>query len=180
QDSSDETTVTPTVLVNYARALNELLRLEEAADYAERGYNKAQTAGDQSALGQSLLLRAAIYRNQGNLERADQMLAEVEPRLRRNLPSGHIAFGALAMQQALNAQARHDMQSAVDLASRAVAIAEASLKQGHLGAAYLEKFLVSRAEAELQLGHAAEAAIDATRALKMLLDGAQPGNLSST
>ena len=180
QDSQAEATVSPMVLVNYARTLNELGRLGEAADYAERAYAKAQTAGDQTVANQSLLVRTAIYRNQGDLERAGQMLSEVEPTLRRNLPAGHIAFASLALQRALNAQARGDMQTALVLASQAVAIAEASSREGHLAAGYLERFLVSRSETQLQLGHKDEAAGDAWRAVKMLLGSAQPGTLSST
>jgi tetratricopeptide (TPR) repeat protein len=153
QDSQAEATVSPMVLVNYARTLTELGRLGEAADYAERAYAKAQTAGDQTVVNQSLLVRTAIYRSQGDLERAGQMLSEVEPTLRRNLPAGHIAFASLASQRALNAQARGDLQTALDLASQAVAIAEASSKKGHLAAGYLEKFLVSRSDSQLQLGH---------------------------
>ena len=64
--------------------------------------------GDNMAIGQGLLLRASIYRGQGDLEQSARMLSEVEQRLRRSLPAAHIAFASLASQQSLNAQARGD------------------------------------------------------------------------
>ena len=98
------------LLVNYARSLRELHRIDEAADYAERGYTKAQQSGAQVVIGQSLLLRAQIYTDRGDLSRATAMLDEAEPRLRRRLPAGHIAFASLASNRALIAQGRGDLQ----------------------------------------------------------------------
>ena len=65
-----EDAVSPMLLVNYARTLRELHQINEAADYAERGYTKAQRSGAQVVVGQSLLLRALIYIDQGELQRA--------------------------------------------------------------------------------------------------------------
>jgi len=83
RDNQGEQTVSPMLLVNYARSLQDLQRLQEADDYAGRGYAKGLQTGDNMVIGQALLLRASIYRGLGDLERSAQMLAEVEPRLRR-------------------------------------------------------------------------------------------------
>jgi tetratricopeptide (TPR) repeat protein len=139
-------------------------RLDEAADYAERGYEKARQAGDTMATGQVLLLRASIYRGKGDLERSEKMLAEVDSRL-RTLPPGHIARGALASQQALNAQALGHSPEALDFANKAVTIAEAAPKVR--GSYYLRTFLVYRSDIELALGRADQAAADGTRALAL-------------
>jgi eukaryotic-like serine/threonine-protein kinase len=175
-----EQTVQPMALVNYARALYELGRLNEAADYAERGYAKALQAGDDVPLEQALLLRAGIYRGKGDLERAEKMLSEVEPRLRRSLPSGHIAFASLAFERSLNAQAAGNLRTALDLSNQAVAIAEASVKSGKEGGERLPAALVRRSDVKLQLGRADEAAIDANRALSMLQSEVRSGTVSST
>jgi len=175
-----EGTVAPTLLINYARPLRDLGRLDEAADYAERGYAKAQQAGDQVALNQCLLLRASIYRLLGNLPRAAEMLSQVEPWLNRHLPPGHIAFAPLRSEQALLAQARGDLNAAWNLANQAVAIGEAAVKAGREGADYLPELLVRRSDLELQLHRADDAASDAGRALGVLQRSAQPGTFSGT
>ena len=170
QDSRGEETVSPMLLVNYARSLRDLGRLDEAADYAERGYEKARQAGDTMATGQALLLRASIYRGKGDLERSQEVLAELDSRL-RTLPPGHIAFGALASQQALNAQALGRSAEALDFANKAVTIAENAPKGR--GSYYLRSFLVYRSDIELALGRADQAAADATRALALFQGDSQ-------
>ena len=179
QGNQAEAGVPSWLLLAYARALLDLRRLDEAADYAERAYAKAQTVGDQF-LERALWVRTAVYCSQGDFERAAQMLSEVESVLRRNLPNGHTAFGALASQEALIAQAPGKTQTALDLANQAVAIAEASIREGREGAAYLQIFLVWRSQIQLQLGHKDEAAGDARRVLKIVLDRMQPGTFSVT
>jgi tetratricopeptide (TPR) repeat protein len=179
RDNQSEQTVSPMLLVNYARTLQDLERLKEAGDYAERGYAKAVQTGDNMAIGQALLLRASIYRGQGDLEQSARMLSDVEQRLHHSLPSGHIAFAALASQRALNAQAHGDSGTALQLANQAVAIAEASVKAGRAGAFYLSSYLIRRSEIELQLNHRDEAAADAARALSQLQADAPPGTFSS-
>ncbi len=179
EDSRAESVVSPMLLLNYGRSLKELERLNEAAKFAELAYAKAKAAGDQTVVNQSLLVRTAIYRSQGDLERAAEMLTELEPMLRRSLPPGHVAFASLALQQALNAQARGDVQKALDLANQVVTIAEEAIKAGREGAGYLQVYLVSRSNIHLQLGHLGEAAADAGRALKILLDASQMESFSA-
>src|SRR5205085_8581835 len=109
EDKQSETSVAPMLLINYARALQDLGELQQAADYADRGYNTAQRTGASVVVSQALILRSSIYRNRGDLARAQQMLDEVEPWLKRNLPPGHVAFASLTSQRALLAQARGDL-----------------------------------------------------------------------
>jgi serine/threonine-protein kinase len=178
QDGQSEAATSPMLLLNYARALVELGRLTEAADYAERAHGKAQKGGDKVAVNQSLLVRSSIYRGQGDLERAARMLSEVESTLRPSVPPGHIALASLASLRALLAQARGELQSALELANESVATVEALIKQGREGSSYLPIFLARRAEIQLQLGRREEARSDAARAVKML-ETIQPGTFSA-
>ncbi|QNI33574.1 protein kinase [Alloacidobacterium dinghuense] len=180
RDGQTEDAVAPMLLVNYARSLHELHQFDKAADYAERGYAKAKESGAEVVVGQSLLLRALIYTDRKDLGRATAMLNEVEPRLRRGLPPGHIAFATLASNRALIAQARGDLSAALEDSNEAVAISEAAMKAGHLGGDYLPIFLARRSDVELQLGHLDQAEADATRGLSMLQASAQVGMFSST
>lgn len=175
---SDEA-VSPMLLINYARTLRELGRGAEAASYAERGYDKAQRSGDQVVINQALLLRARIYRDRGNLARAQTMLADVEPRLRRALPAGHIAFASLASEQSLLAFARGDLVSALQHANQALAITQASVSAGHGGDDYVSYLLIARADIERALGRTEDAAADASQALSALQKSAEPGAYSN-
>jgi tetratricopeptide (TPR) repeat protein len=175
-----EDAVAPMLLVNYARSLRELHQFSKAADYAERGYAKAKQSGAQVVVGQSLLLRALIYTDMGDLARAAAMLDEVEPRLRRGLPAGHIAFATLASNRALIAQASGNLPAALEQANDAVTISEAAMRAGRLGGDYLPIFLARRSDVELQLGRLDQAQVDAVRGLAILQASAQVGMFSST
>jgi tetratricopeptide (TPR) repeat protein len=177
--SKSEETVSPVVLCNYARCLRELGRLEEAADYAERAYTKAQRVGHQLAINYSLIARAKIYTAQRKPSRAAAMLAEVEPRLKSSLPAGHYAFASLASAQALNALVRGDIPTAMKLADRAVSIDEAAIKAGGEGSYYLPTLLLNRSAIELAARHSDQSAADASRALSLLQDGTKAGTFSS-
>ncbi len=175
-----EDAVSPMLLVNYARSLRELHQINEAADYAERGYAKAQQTGAQVVIGQSLLLRAQIYTDMGDLPRATAMLDEVDPMLRRNLPAGHIAFATLASSRAMIAQAHGDLPAALEHSDQAVALSEAAMKAGRLGGDYLPIFLARRSSIELQFGHANQAEADAARGLRILQASTGLETFSST
>ena len=163
-DASDDA-VSPMLLINYARALRDLGRLDQAAAYAEIGYEKGLRAGHEVVVNQSLLLRASIYRDLGDLERAAAMLAEVEPRLAAALPPTHVAFASLTSERAQNAQAAGDLPLALDLVEQAIDIAEASRKAG--GPADITPRLhLRRAELLIALDRFAEAAADASSALE--------------
>jgi serine/threonine protein kinase/lipopolysaccharide biosynthesis regulator YciM len=180
QIGQTEEAVSPMTLNNYARTLRELGRLEEAADYAKRAYNKASNVSHQLVINQSLLERARIYTAQHNPSLAAAMLAEVEPRLRQSLPDGHYAFASLASEQALNALEKGDLPGALKLADQAVIIDEAAIKNGRDSLIDLPKYLVHRSAIELQAQQPDQAVADAARALDQLQRTAQPGNFSAS
>jgi tetratricopeptide (TPR) repeat protein len=161
--------VTPALLNQNGTILLVLGRLEESAGYVERAYAKAKEVGDQVVLEQSLLNRARIYRNQRDFTRASAMLMEVEPLLRRDLPSGHYAFGKVANERALLAQAQGDLSTALRLNGEAIAITEAAIKAG--GQGWLGGLLLDRSKMELQSGQLDKASGDAERALRLRLAG---------
>src|ERR1700730_5236974 len=177
-DQSDQG-VSPMLLINYASALRELWRLDDAASYAERGYAKALQAGQEVALNQSLLLRGRIYRDRRDLPRAEAMLDEVEPRLRRDLPPGHYAFASLASERGLLALARGDYDAALRLANQALAIGETAMKSRGQGAGVLPLLYDRRSTAELLSGRIDEAAADAARSVGLLQAGGQSETFSS-
>src|SRR5262249_59030943 len=81
--SGTEEAVQAMPLVNYARALFELGKLDQAGDYAERGFAKAQEAGDEVPIREGLLLLAAIYREKGDLGRAARVASEAAAHFER-------------------------------------------------------------------------------------------------
>ena len=174
-----EDAVSPMVLCNYARCLRDLGRLDEAADYAERAYEKAQQVGLEIAVNYSLLARAKIYTSQGKSRRAAAMFAEVKPRLENSLPPGHYGFASLASAQALNALAQGDVSAALKLADQSVAIDEAAITAGGEGSYYMPTLLINRATVELEARRPHLAVEDASRALTLLQAGSKPGIFSS-
>ncbi len=170
--------VSPMLLINYARILHGLNRLDEAADYAERGCASAQKADAAFIVNQCLLERARIYDDQHNPTRAAAMLAEVAPRLRKDLPPGHYAFAALTSEYARVDLERGDLESALRQANEAVAMIEAAAKSGKAGGQFVPGVLDIRAKVELAAGRPDEAAADAARALHMFQEVAQPGEHS--
>jgi serine/threonine-protein kinase len=169
--SGTEEAVQAMPLVNYARVLLDLGKLEQARDYAERGLAKAKQEGDEAPTREGLLLLAAICRDQGNLDCAAKLVSEAEARFDRDLPRSHIAFAELARQRALNAKSAGDLAAALSFSNEAVATVEASIKIR--GVHKLPSFLVCRSEIALQLGRLDDAETDAARAIRILRDGAQ-------
>jgi eukaryotic-like serine/threonine-protein kinase len=176
--SEQENSIGPTPLHNYANALYQLGRYDEAASYAEQAYAKAEKTGDKKTINQLLLNRCRIYRAQGNLERAEEMLAQAEAQFRKTLPPGHLAFALLAMERALDAQAQGDLHKAKALANHSLEMMEASGK-GRQPTDYEGKLLVWRSGIELQLGEREEAAADASRALSLLQKASLTGSFSA-
>ena len=177
-DDSDSA-VSPTLLTNYAAALKDLGRLTESADYAERATKRAKQTGNQVAFDQSLLQRARAYRDLHELDRAEAMLAEVEPRLRKALPPGHYAFASLASEKSLVALARGDTTTAVALADQSINIMEASIKAGGQGKGMLPTLLTRRSAVYLGVGKPELAESDAARALSLLQPFIQGRSYSS-
>jgi serine/threonine protein kinase len=174
-----EETVSPVLLNNYSKTLYQLGRLEEAADYAGRAYAKAQRTSDQLVIYQSLYGRALIYLEQHDFNHAGTMLSELEPILRRSLPSDNYWFGALASAQALLAAGRGNYQAALPLADQAVAIVEATSKAGRSGSDFLPVALMRRSRVELAAGRPVQAGEDARRGLTQLQAASPPGAFSS-
>lgn len=179
RDSTPDGSVSLATIGNYGVAIYELGRLDEAADYAEGAYEKAKKAGDDLSLSQDLFHRARIYRARGEVERAEEMLIEVEPLLRQKLPPDHVAFAILAMEQGLNAQARGDLSGAMKHADESLKMMEALASKGREPVDYEGKALVKRSGIALQLGRSDEARADASRALPLLEKTCLPGSYSA-
>ena len=178
RDNGTEDAVFPTVLNDYAKVLRQLNRLDEASDYAERAYTRARRVGHELTVNQALLERARICLAKNELPCAFAMLAEVDPRLRQSLPSGHYAFAALAEERAMISLARGDVPAALQVINQAVAIVEAAAQSGGNGAYCLPALLTRRSTIELEARHPDQAIDDANRAVR-LQSASQPGMLSS-
>jgi serine/threonine-protein kinase len=172
---SRESGVAPILLNNLARSLKDLGRLSEAAREAEKAYAEATRRRDQIVVNQSLIVKAGIYRELGQLVRAESALDEVEPRLHQMLPPGHAAFASVGSERALLLDARGDRRGAIAEADRAVAIAEASTQS----AVYLPLMLLRRAQIELDLRDWEKSRADAARAIDLYEKDVGPGVFSN-
>src|SRR5262249_9507794 len=172
RDAEGDGAVSPMLLVNYARTLQDVGRLNDAAAFGERGLDKARKAGAGVVVSQALLLLGSIDRNLGDLDGAERRLSEVGAWLRRNLPPGPIASASLAPQQSRLADAGGDLATARTLADQAVAMADAAAAKGRIGD-YLAAFLTRRSDILRRVGRLEDAAADADRALG-LVRGAVP------
>jgi serine/threonine-protein kinase len=170
--------VSPELLIDYARALKDLGRLEDSAHYGDLAYDRSKAVGHQAGIRAALLARTSARRMLGDLDRSTELLSELERAMRATLKAGSIGFAALHMEQALNAEARGDSTKALELANQAVAVAEAAPKQNRDRIDALANMLIGRSGIELKLQQADRAGEDARRALKMLADGIEPGDLS--
>ena len=167
--------VSPMLLVNLARPVLELGRVSEALEIADGAALEARRLGHLVVEQQSMMLRATAYREMGDGSRAQALLEEFEAVQRDRLPPGHVAFSALASEQALLAESRGDLAGAAVAADKAVAIAEASSQ----GRELLARGLVRRAALSLARGRLAEARADAERGLALELARAEAGTLTS-
>ena len=165
--------VSPMLLANLSRTLADLGRLPAAADYAERAYAQARRAGDEAIVRFALLARETIYRRQGELDRAAQVLSELEPMTRRSLPAGHILYAVLTSERSEIACARGDLDESLAAADRAVALAAANTDHG-----FLPRALRRRSELQLQRKEPARALADAAEALRLESETSAPGEVS--
>ena len=179
RDSDSDEAVSPMILLNYAKTLRTLRRLQEASAYAEQASTRAKATGFALALNQALLERARIYRDQGDIAQSDAMLKEVEPRLRQDLPPSHYAFAVLEIEQAQNRFRRGDLKGALHMADEAVAIDEKSMKTGGQGSDALPGLLLNRSTIELETGARDQAVADASSSVKLLQAQAEPGTFST-
>ncbi len=107
------------------------------------------------------------------------MLDQVEPRLRKALPAGHIAFAAIPRGYANAALARGDLEAALDLTNRSIGLYEVSIKAGGPGVDNMPGMLGRRSNIERRLGHYDAAVSDAERALTLARRRATPGAFST-
>jgi len=168
------------LLTNYADCLLQLGRLKEAGTYAEQASTKARLANDSVTYAHSLMERAKIYRAQRDFDRATSMLNELEPLLRKSLPPGHYAFASIASERSVIAQERGDLQLALKLATEAISLDEAAVKNGGQGAFKLWALYLVRSEIEISSGLSERAVSDAANALEMTKNMANPGTYNAS
>lgn len=178
KDGPDEDEIGSTTLGNYAYALFELGRLEEAQSYAERAYQKAVASGDDMAVRFALMHRVRIYRAMGDMQSARKTLAEFTSRIAHKDAPGSLVFALIAVEQANIAQAAGDLRSADRRIDEALQLMAKLAQTGHTPQEYVSKGLTVRAGIELQLGRAADAVNDATRATRLAEQAAVPGDPS--
>jgi serine/threonine-protein kinase len=159
----DGDAVSPMLRTNLARALATLGRNREAIQQAERAYVRGVRDGDDIVTNQSLLLRIDLHRDVGDLDVAERLLGEVEPRLRKALPARHYVFALLLMHRAQLSQARGKIDGALSLAGRAVALGDTIGVSGDV----MSNLLRRRADIVVKAGRGAAAVRDATRALEL-------------
>ena len=162
--------VEPILWNNLARAVFDLGRLPEAIALVERAYAGAVREGDEVVTNQALFMRGRLQLAKGDLTRAAQLFAEVEPRFRRVFPAEHAVIASLTTEQALLAQARGEMDRAAILADRAVALAEADPQAGEL----LARCLVRRSALALRMHRLEAATSDAARAVALEVERTDP------
>ena len=156
-----------TVLANYSEVLYYLGRIDDAVNYAERGYLQGVKVGDGVSVRKALLQRGRTYRARGDLIRSGQILSELEQRLTQTLAAGHIYFGLLASEFSLNAQAAGDLHKAMEMSDKAISISEGP-KNTIYRSVYDGRFLVRRSDISLRLGRVDNALADALRAIPLL------------
>ena len=170
--------VSPMLLNNYASTLEDLARFDEAFQYAQRANERARQAGDEVVINQSLLALARVYLDQHNATRAAVALAEVEPRLRKDLPPGHYAFASVISIHSLIELERGNIPLALRLADHAIDRLQAITKAGKAGIGFLPVLYQRRAVVELQAGRPEAAATDMAKVLELLQTTTSPGTLS--
>lgn len=179
-DGNSTEVSTAMILNNYAKMLRKLNRLDEAASYAQRSYDRAQSEHNQLVTSQSLLERARIAISQRNFAQASDLLSELEPQMRKHLPPTHYAFASLAADRSRIAFGEGDLPLALQLAGQSVAIGEAALKGGGQGTFAFPGFLLNRSAIELASGNLVPALADANRALALQKSNTPPNSFSST
>jgi eukaryotic-like serine/threonine-protein kinase len=171
---------TAMILNNYAKMLRKLNRLDEAADYAQRSYEKAQQEHNQLVSSQALREQCRIAISQNNFLLAKQLLDQVEPQMRAHLPAGHYAFAGVAADRARIALGENNLPLALQFANQSVTIGETAVKGGGEGAFALPGYLLTRSSIELASGSLDQALADSNRALDLVKSHSQTGSFSST
>jgi serine/threonine-protein kinase len=167
-------------LNQYAEALRQLGRLDEAVVYLEQGYARAQQTNSTLIADQSLLKLLLIYCERRDLTRANALLAQVDPRVHRDYPPGSRFLVALGSEKSLLAEAEGDLPRALLLADQVVSKQEERAKEGQFdtGLFALPMLLVFRSDIELQAHQFDKAQTDAERAVDLLRKKNAPGTFS--
>ena len=178
--SQTENVVDPALLNQYADALRQLGRLDEALTYAQRGHARAQQTDNRMIEEQSLLKLVQIYREQHDLTRANARLAQLEPLMRRDYALGNNILAILDSEKSLLAQAEGDLPRALQLADQVVSSTEAAINAGRTGEGVLTlaPLLMRRSGTELEAGEIDKARADAERALTLFQAKSEPGAYS--
>ncbi|HKD61676.1 MAG TPA: protein kinase, partial [Terracidiphilus sp.] len=158
----------PALLHNYANVLRELRRFPQATQYADRALELSGKMGNPVLMTQVGLTKARIYRDVGDYERAQAAFEEVQRAMEKQLPPTHFAFGVIASDRSLLAQARGDLPTALELANKAITLSEAAVKAGGQSASYLPVYYLRRSGTELDSGLKDEAFSDARKSTGML------------
>jgi tetratricopeptide (TPR) repeat protein len=166
------------LLNDYAGALRELGRFDEALPYAKSAYIKANEAKDEFIVESTLVQLVRTYREQGDLAQAKLKIAELEPMVARVYPPGHYTFASVASERSLIAQGEGDIPTALRLANQAVSMDESAIKAGGQGTHLMPTLLLRRSGIELNAGNPDEAATDATRVLGLAQAAIEPGDYS--
>jgi eukaryotic-like serine/threonine-protein kinase len=178
RDAGGVDSVSPLVLINYARILRELDRFDEADTTAERAYTRAAQLKNEVAINQALMERSAVYVDMHKPVQAESMLAQVEPRLQKSLPATHYAFASLADRRALIFLAEDKLDAATEQSDRALALIDATVKAGNEGAFIRPALFMDRSEIDRAANRLDEAAHDADRAIELLNSTVEPGSYS--
>ena len=117
---------------------------------------------------QSLLDRARIYRAQHDLARAEAALDQVEPRMRKDLPSGNYGLSTIPTERGLIALEKNDLPTALRLMDQAIEIRQAAVKASGGGSFSLSGLYIDRSRIDLAMGRSAQAEADANLALAAL------------
>jgi tetratricopeptide (TPR) repeat protein len=150
------------LLNNLARPLFDLARDDEAIGFSELAYALAKSSGHAIVVGQSLMLRATIYRRLGKFAQSAPLVAEAENNYRQTLPQGHIAFANVASEYAFLEQARGNPAEASRYADSAVSIAENSTQPDAV-----PRFVMRRSNLNLIQGKLEAAETDGRRAVQL-------------
>ena len=178
RDAGGVDSVSPLVLINYARILRELDRFEQADTMAQHAYSKAVQLKNEVVINQALMERSSIYLDMRKPQQAETMLAEVEPRLRKSLPASHYAFASLAGRRARISLQEDNLQAAIEQSDRALALLEATVKAGNEGAFILPSLYVDRSDIDRAANRPDDSARDADRAIELLRATLEPGSYS--
>jgi serine/threonine-protein kinase len=175
REDASITGVSPMLLNNYARALSDLDRLDDAVRYIDRAYAEAQRTDNQIVMNMATTLRADVLRKRGDVDGAARALDDVLPRLRKTLPQDHYFFALTTSERSLLAAARHDESAALALANQAVDEAH-----DHAGNPLIVPIvLLRRARLEIDLGHVEDAEADAANAVALVGQVVGPDGPSS-